>query len=92
MVGADLLNRSIEEKFQLLYWRERNVEVDFVIKMGKKLLAIEIKSGAAKDHRRGLNTFLNRFPQSKLLSIGGSEFLSIENFLLTPIADFFNPS
>jgi predicted AAA+ superfamily ATPase len=92
MVGADLLNRSVEEKFQLLYWRERNVEVDFVIKMGKKLLAIEIKSGAAKDHRRGLNTFLNRFPQSKLLSIGGSEFLSIENFLLTPIADFFNPS
>ena len=44
LVGAQLV-RTGEELF---YWREKNDEVDFVLKKGKKLFAIEVKSGRKK--------------------------------------------
>lgn len=62
--GATPLNpRSVltsptprHQEFELFYWRERNREVDFVIRAGQALVAIEVKSG----RRRGmpLNDFL----------------------------------
>ena len=48
-VGAYLLARSKEEGFDVYWWRERNNEVDFVIKRGGQLTAIEVKSGRVKN-------------------------------------------
>lgn len=87
-VGADLMNRAEEEGFQLYYWRDGNFEVDFVIKKGTKLLAIEVKSGRARDTKNGLNAFFKKFPTARGISIGGSEAVSIEDFLLSPISKF----
>ena len=45
-VGAHLINASAGGTCEVFYWRERNREVDFVLRKGKKLIAIEVKSGA----------------------------------------------
>ena len=34
---------------QVTYWRERNLEVDFVLQRGDALVAIEVKSGGRKE-------------------------------------------
>ena len=44
-VGAHLLNTSFGTNIELTYWRERNQEVDFVLRQGKTTVAIEVKSG-----------------------------------------------
>lgn len=61
LVGAQL-NRTNEE---LYYWRESNFEVDFVLKRGRDLWAIEVKSGRKKNSR-GLERFKMNFPQAKI--------------------------
>ncbi|PWU18121.1 MAG: hypothetical protein C5B49_07725 [Bdellovibrio sp.] len=52
----------------LSYWRERNDEVDYVYSFGKRIYAIEVKSGRKKT-ARGLGRFLELFPSSEGLII-----------------------
>jgi predicted AAA+ superfamily ATPase len=56
MVGAVLVRTG----FELYYWREGQHEVDFVLKYGKKIWAIEVKSGRKKK-MEGLNQFVTKF-------------------------------
>lgn len=44
-VGAHLVNSAIGTGITVTYWRERNLEVDFVLQPGDSLVAIEVKSG-----------------------------------------------
>jgi predicted AAA+ superfamily ATPase len=44
-VGAHLANAAAVGECELFYWRERNREVDFVVRAGRTLTAIEVKSG-----------------------------------------------
>ena len=44
-VGAHLFNTGTPE-VRLHYWRERSLEVDFVLEYGRKLVAMEVKSGS----------------------------------------------
>jgi predicted AAA+ superfamily ATPase len=44
-VGAHLANAAASGECELHYWRDRDREVDFVIKQGRKVLGIEVKSG-----------------------------------------------
>ncbi|MBU6200233.1 MAG: ATP-binding protein, partial [Xanthomonadaceae bacterium] len=46
-VGAHLANAAASGDCALTYWRERNHEVDFVVEAGRRLTAIEVKSGRA---------------------------------------------
>ena len=49
-VGAHLANKSVIDGFDLLYWRNaEKKKVDYVVRKGEKIIAIEVKSGAAKD-------------------------------------------
>lgn len=52
----------------LYYWREGSDEVDFVLKKGRKLYAIEVKSGRKKSPK-GLMKFKEKFPEAKLVMI-----------------------
>jgi predicted AAA+ superfamily ATPase len=79
-VGAYLLARGQEEGFEVYWWRERNHEVDFVIKKGKHLTAIEVKSGRAKNAGGSL-VFKKKYPEALSLIIGNAN-LSLEEFLL----------
>ena len=86
-VGAHLLNRSIKENYSLYYWRERNVEVDFVIEYKNQLMAIEVKTGMIKTHT-GLASFQQQFNPAKLLLVGNGG-LPIEEFLKMNPTDLF---
>lgn len=69
-VGAHLLNHSISGDYALTYWREGNDEVDFVIEQ-KKLIGIEVKSGAAHN-TSGMAAFKKKFNPDKLVVIGNT--------------------
>lgn len=76
-VGAYLINEIRGTSIELCYWREKNLEADFVLKKGNFLIAIEVKSSLKK-----------AFKQSRLLLVGNSG-ISIEKFLTTPIEHWF---
>lgn len=68
-VGAHLLNASITHEFELFYWRHKNEEVDFVLKKGKKVIGLEVKTGN-KTNTKGMQTFYKEFKPAKVLLIG----------------------
>lgn len=79
-VGAHLHN-SGHPDCHLYYWRESPHEVDFVIERGKKLTAIEVKSGPSSGHASGLDVFAESFGKCRKLFVGDggipiAEFLS----------------
>jgi predicted AAA+ superfamily ATPase len=76
-VGAFLLARSKEEGFAVHWWRERDMEVDFVIEKGRALTAIEVKSGNIKN-LNGSMEFIKRFPKALSLTLRGE---NLEDFL-----------
>ena len=82
-VGAHLANAAAADRFELFYWRERNREVDFVIRAGRRLTAIEVKSGRAPDTQPGLGAFVDAFRPDRTLLVGG-DGIDLEEFLSRP--------
>ncbi len=83
-VGAHLANVSSTGLSELFYWRERNREVDFVIKAGRTLVAIEVKSGRRRDSLPGLKAFVEAYPKARPLLIGG-DGITVKDFLSMPV-------
>ena len=79
-VGAYLLSRGKEEGFEVYWWRDRGNEVDFVIKKGSQLTALEVKSGRAKNAGGSL-VFKALYPEALSLIIGSTNY-GLEDFLL----------
>jgi predicted AAA+ superfamily ATPase len=84
-VGAHLANAAATRECELFYWRERNHEVDFVVRAGRALTAIEVKSGQRRELLPGLAAFADAFATSRMLLVGG-DGISIEEFLLAPVS------
>jgi len=82
-VGAHLANAAAAGECELSYWRERNYEVDFVVRAGRVVTAIEVKSGRRRDVRPGLAAFAEAFRPTRKLLIGG-DGVALEEFLLKP--------
>ncbi len=53
-VGAHLINSSRGKNVEVFYWLERNQEVDFVLRAGANITAIEVKSGHKKERLLGM--------------------------------------
>lgn len=68
-VGACLLNSLQGLPWEVLYWREGDLEVDFVVKSPRRLLAIEVKSSRPRP-ASGLAAFCSRWPEAKPLVVG----------------------
>lgn len=83
-VGAHLANAAAVGECEVFYWRERNREVDFVVRAGRKLVAIEVKSGRAHDTLPGMQVFNAEFKPDRLLLVGG-DGIPIEEFLCSPL-------
>lgn len=83
-VGAHLLNSIVGTSMKVLYWREGNREVDFIIQKDQHLMAIEVKSGKEKDNLPGLEVFDKYFHPKKKLLIG-SGGLPLADFFCTPL-------
>ena len=77
-VGASLIARADEEGFELFWWREGDREVDFVVRRGPEVTAIEVKSGRVK--RGGIEHFCALYPDAQPLVVGDRN-TSIEDFL-----------
>lgn len=78
-VGARLIARAQTEGFELYWWREGNLEVDFVARRGDgALAAIEVKSGRVS--KSGMTEFLAQNPQAKPMIVGDRN-VSVEQFL-----------
>jgi len=83
-VGAHLANAAARGVCELFYWRESNREVDFVVRAGRALTAIEVKSGRVRDARRGLEAFATTFKPVRTLLVGG-DGIPVEEFLEKPV-------
>jgi len=68
-----LLSRGQEEGFEVYRWRVRNHEVDFVIKKGSRLTAIEIMSGRVKNIGGSL-FFKQLYPEALSIIIGSANY------------------
>ena len=73
-VGAE----SIQFPGELFYWREKPAEVDFVFKPHGKLYAIEVKSGRKKS-AKGLDAFVEKFPNARRIVITPENFLQFSH-------------
>lgn len=89
-VGAHLANAAATGDCELYYWRERNQEVDFIVKAGRRLVAIEVKSGRAPLAHAGTTAFAQAFKVHRTLLVG-SDGVSIEDFLSRPVSHWTGP-
>lgn len=83
-VGAHLCNAAAAGLCEVFYWRERNQEVDFVLKAGRRLIAIEVKSGRGREALPGMQAFAQGFKPDRLLLVGG-DGIPLGEFLQTPL-------
>lgn len=84
-VGAHLANAALRGECVLHYWSDRNREVDFVAQVGRRLTAIEVKSGRAPQAHAGTAAFADAFRPARTLLVGGNG-ISLEEFLGRPAA------
>jgi predicted AAA+ superfamily ATPase len=83
--GAHLMNTSLGTGIGVSYWRERNQEVDFVLRQGKATVGIEVKSGRRRGSLAGMEAFARQFKPKRTLLVGG-QGIPIEEFLTRPAA------
>jgi predicted AAA+ superfamily ATPase len=82
-VGSHLVNESHSGDYGVFYWREGQKEVDFVLKKGKTVIGIEVKSGLSNSFSSGLEKFSRDFQPEKVLLIG-ADGIQLEQFLANP--------
>ena len=83
-VGAHLANAAAAGSCELFYWRDRNREVDFVARAGRRVTAIEVKSGRARGTLAGMAAFDDVFRPDRKLLVGG-DGIEIDEFLSKPV-------
>ena len=86
-VGAHLANAAACALCELLYWREGNLEVDFVLRSGRVVVGLEVKSGRAALAHSGLAAFSEAFKPKRTLLVGG-DGIPLEEFLSRPVTDW----
>ncbi len=79
-------NKARSASFRI-YWRERNQEVEFVVLAGRRLVAIEVKSGCTLQVLPGIKAFNAAFKPGRLLLAGG-DGIPLGEFLSTPLTDW----
>jgi hypothetical protein len=81
-VGAYLLDRVVRPGHaELFYWRDRDKEVDYVVKTPKGLWGLEVKSGRS-GKSEGLGAFLRSYPKARVLVVGTGG-MDLETFFKT---------
>lgn len=86
-VGAYLLNSVRGTQIELFYWREGDKEVDYILRYGETLIALEVKSGLESIRHSGLDHFVKQFHPTRLILVG-EQGIPLVDFLATPITDF----
>lgn len=84
-VGAHLANAAAGGEIELYYWRDRGKEVDFVVRAGSSLTAIEVKSARSREVHPGMTAFAEVFKPQRMLLVGAGG-IALEDFLSRPVA------
>lgn len=77
-VGAHLRSNPDE----LYYWRDGNVEADWVVSNRESVVAFEVTTGRRKDSLPGLAAFAKQHAATRTLLVGG-QGIPVEEFLLS---------
>ena len=85
-VGAHLINSGRAHDVEVFYWRDRNREVDFVLRLGEKVTAVEVKSSRRRQHLRGMDAFDRAFQPARKLLVAPTAY-PLEEFLARPARD-----
>ncbi len=85
--GAHLFNTATSD-IRLHYWRERSLEVDFVLQRGRRILPVEVKSGPHRGPLRGMDEFRKRFDVQESLLVGDGG-VPLNEFLAAPARHWF---
>ena len=87
--GAHLINSATGTGIEVYYWRERGKEVDFILRLNKATVAIEVKSGYSKGSLPGMGEFGRIFKPKRKLLVGG-EGIPVEKVLSVPVENWFD--
>jgi len=85
--GSHIVRLQQSFDYESYYWREKNDEMDFVIKSGADLAAIEIKSGS-RFTNSGMAAFKKNYPTGKAYVVSYQDdpsglAIPMEQFLIT---------
>ena len=86
-IGAYLVSQAFSHNFEVFYWRERNDEVDFILRKRRSVVAIEVKSNAEKN-TTGLTKFRQIFNPTAAFIVG-SGGIAPEEFLTMNLNTLF---
>lgn len=86
-VGVHLLNEAFVHRFEVYYWRERDLEVDFVLRHHQKVIAIKVKSNSER-WNKGLEVFEEKFHPHASMVVGSSG-IDLETFLTMDMMSLF---
>lgn len=82
-VGAHLAAAAATGQCELFWWRERDREVDFVVRRAGRITAIEVKSSRSPTALPGMAAFTAAFKPARTLLVGG-QGIALEEFLSVP--------
>ncbi len=88
-IGACLVNEAARGVCELYYWRQGDREVDFVVRVGQRLYAIEVKSSTRRDALSGMAAFRKAFEPDRSLLVG-ADGIDLEQFLSRPLEDWID--
>lgn len=86
-IGAYLVSQAFVHRFEVFYWRERNDEVDFVLRRRNSIVSVEVKSNAEKT-TVGMEKFKQIFKPTASLIVGESG-IKAEDFLSMDVRTLF---
>ena len=87
-VGAYMSGCALGGEYEIFYWREVSKEVDFVLRRGDRLIAIEVKSGRKRESLPGMEAFDKAFSPTKKLLVGTGG-IPVAEFLKIPASALF---
>ena len=82
-VGAHLVNATLDGAIDVTYWREGDLEVDFVVRTPSSRIAIEVKSSGRTPSTTARAALHKRYQIDRFLVVDAAN-ASLEEFLLTP--------
>lgn len=86
-VGAHLSNTATPD-ISVYYWRDKSLEVDFVLRRGPHLIPVEVKSGRKSAQRGGIEAFKQNFNSRRSLLVGEGG-VPLHEFFAVPVNQWF---
>jgi predicted AAA+ superfamily ATPase len=73
---------------EVFYWRNGDQEVDFILRGGERVVAIEVKSNRASISGHGMDAFVQQFSPERIMLVGESG-IPVHEFLASSVPSIF---